>query len=173
MGLMNPSTRSLGMALLHLQYSSIIVWTYCQDAEGASPTLPNTAQWWSSPCRCNNIREMYEIVQRNSESRLRLLSGCWQQRLISCRACTLDGCVGAGRDFRSSCVKLQKVQEQAAGFHGFSSEGRYCWLTPNLQPFSNEIISFYKYRNTGSISVIVSFLVKVIVTGVSGYYNKS
>ena len=35
---MNPSTRSLGTVLLHLQYSSIIVWIYCQNAERTTLT---------------------------------------------------------------------------------------------------------------------------------------
>lgn len=34
-----PRTSGLGMARLHIQYSSIIVWIHCQDSESVTPTL--------------------------------------------------------------------------------------------------------------------------------------
>lgn len=42
-----PHTSGLGMALLHIQYSSIIVGIHCQDAESVTPTLlPLKALIW-------------------------------------------------------------------------------------------------------------------------------
>lgn len=82
------------MAPQHLQYSSIIVWIYCQDAESATPTLllPLEALIWECAAVTWKCMKMFN----NTVSH-----GCSWALVVS----------GAGKHFTSSFIKLQKVQE--------------------------------------------------------------
>lgn len=107
-----PHTSGLGIALLHIQYSSIIAWIHCQDAESVTLTLlPLKALIWEweaqaaavktsakrLKCKCMKMcsKTVGWVIWDSS-------TGSCQGRLMASRACGLDFCFRGGKNFRSA-----------------------------------------------------------------------